>query len=232
MDLERFVQQQQQQTTANNKQQTTTNNNKQQQTNNKQQTTNNNKQTTTNNNNNNCKTNSLFGVEQIAHTLEVDLNVRDLHGELDVLVGLVNAFEDAVDAARDDTLFDGVLHGWTLHRVGFTRSSLAIGEDCAVVTGRSGLQQCNKGERETDRETGTSSSAEQNTARNTSQNHKKVSSLNQDWMRGVETKKKVGETMNGVDKKCVFVLTRSNWWLFYWRGICSILPPNSRQRKK
>ena len=53
---------------------------------------------------------SLFWVQQIAHTFEVDLDVGNLDSKLDVLVRLVDALENAMDRARDNTLLNRVLH--------------------------------------------------------------------------------------------------------------------------
>ena len=71
--------------------------------------------------------------QQIANLLHVNLHVADFDGELDVPIAGHDRVEDLLDDSRNDTLGLGLVDVGAHHGVCLSRTSLAIGEDGAVV---------------------------------------------------------------------------------------------------
>lgn len=76
---------------------------------------------------------TLARVQQVLDFLIVDLDEADLDAELGVLRLCRDLLEETRDHARDDSACLLVFNVFTGHGVGFSRASLPVGEDRAVV---------------------------------------------------------------------------------------------------
>ena len=81
----------------------------------------------------------VLWVEQILHSLDVDLEAAHLYAESDLrgtakLLSLLQGFEDHVDGARYDSPVLPVNPTCApLHRVSLSRTGLPVGKDASVI---------------------------------------------------------------------------------------------------